>query len=132
MDSSSILPASLPPVTCHPSWCCELGTRPRGLAMAREKGSLLAWDDRSLFLLNREGTLQAQRRTPNPIALACCADDGTCFVALGKEGIIWWLAPDLTERRLQSLTDLPVAAALDSFGQYLAIGDGRGKLRILD
>ena len=39
--------------------------------------------------------------------------------------MIWWLTPDLSERRLQSLTDLPVAAALDSFGQYLAIADGR-------
>jgi hypothetical protein len=102
------------------------------MVLSREKGLLLIWDDHSLFLLNRKGERQAQRRMSGPIGAACCADDGSAYIACGKEGSIWWLAPDLSERRQHGLQDQPLAAAVDPFGQYLAVADARGYLRVFD
>jgi WD40 repeat protein len=100
--------------------------------MAREKGSILAWDEHWLFLLNRTGIRQAQRRMPGPICTACCADDGSAYVAIGKEGGIWWLAPDLSERKRQSSRGSPRSAALDPYGNYLAVAGARGDLELFD
>jgi hypothetical protein len=132
MNSSSILPADLTHAVLRPKWSHDLATRPRGLAMAREKGSLLVWDEHWLHLLNRGGIRQAQRRMPSPIGTACGADDGSAYVAVGKEGVVWWLAPDLSERRQHRLPDLPLAAAVDPYGQYLALADVGGNLRLYD
>src|SRR5205823_2213784 len=80
----------------QPRWSQNSPGRVRGLALAREKGWLLAWDEKDfLSLFSPIGTLQARWKAPTPLATACCADDGSAYVALGAKGEIWWLAPDL-------------------------------------
>jgi hypothetical protein len=103
------------------------------LAPAREKNTLLAWDEKDcLYLLNRDGVRQAQVRTPGALVSACCADDGSAYVAVGNKGEIWWLAPDLTVRWERVLAHRAVAAALDPFGQYLAVTDVHSRLYYFD
>ena len=101
--------------------------------LAREAITLLTWDDGgNLCLLNRHGSRQAHRPFPGQLVGACAADDGSAYAAIGPLGEVHWLAPDLTERWHKAYPTPLVAAALDPFGQYLAVCDGRGHLRIMD
>jgi hypothetical protein len=115
------------------TWSHPLPARPRGLSLAREKGWVLTWDETDwLYLLNREGQRQAQRQLGAALAAACCADDGSACVAVGAAGAVWWLAPDLTTRWQGTLPSAALTAALDPFGQYVAVADDRGGLHIFN
>jgi hypothetical protein len=105
----------------------------RGLVLACEKNWLLAWDDRDwIYLLNQGGKLQGQVHVAGRLVNACCAEDGSAYVAVGTQGEIWWLAPDLMTAWQQTIPQPTLAAALDSFGQYLAVADTRGNLYLFD
>ena len=117
----------------HPTWSHALGHPPRGLALAREKVWTLAWDAQDwLYLLNASGERQAQVHTSAKLSTAACADDGSAYAAGGAHGEVWWLLPDLRIRWERSVGHSVTALALDSFGQYLAVGDSFGTLTILD
>src|SRR5262249_7646399 len=120
----SVSPSPVPVptrATIQPAWTHALSARPRGLALARERGWLLAWDDNNwLYLLNHAGQRQAQVRQAASLAAACCADDGSAVGAAGAGGEIWWLAPDLTTRWERALAVPALAVATDPFGHYLA------------
>jgi hypothetical protein len=104
---------------------------PRGLALARERGWLLAWDaDRSLHLFNRAGDVQARAQAPDALTDACCADDGAGFAAVGARGQVWSLAPDLTPRWERAVPVRGTAVALDPFGLHVAAADGAGGLSL--
>jgi hypothetical protein len=119
--------------TFRPVWSQTLGARPRGLALAREKNLLLTWDeDNWVYLFNRKGDRQGQVRTAAPLVAACCAEDGSAYAAVGGKGQVWWFRPDLTVAWERPLSHRAVAVALDMFGQYLAVADARGGLRVLD
>ena len=126
-------PTPVPVPSVAVLWSVPLQGSPRGLSLAREKGWLLAWDDNQwLYLLNHTGQPQGQSRQRNAITVACCADNGSALAAVGSLGQIWWLAPDLSVRWERSLPARPVTAAIDPFGQYLAVSDVRGGLRVFD
>src|ERR1700739_4583939 len=89
----------------QPTWSHALAHPPRGLVLAREKGWLLAWDSQDwLYLLNQAGERQSQMHSSANLAAAACADDGTAYVATGKQGEIWWLTPDLRARWERSVS----------------------------
>jgi hypothetical protein len=114
-------------------WSHKLPGCPLGMGLAREKGLVLAWDAKHwLTLLNRAGQRQSQAPAPRPLAVACCSDDGSAFVACGQSGEVWWLAPDLKPRWERSVRHQVSAAALDPFGHYLAIADSSSHLRVFD
>jgi hypothetical protein len=130
----SVSPSPVPTrATIQPAWTHSLSARPRGLALARERGWLLAWDDNHwLYLLNQSGQRQAQVRLAMPVAAACCTDDGSAVGAAGAGGELWWLAPDLTTRWERSLAIPALAVATDAFGYFLAAADARGGLTVFD
>jgi hypothetical protein len=122
-----------PRSTSQPTWSQTLPAPPCGLQLAREKGTLLVWDKADwLYLLNRRGERQAQWKSPGPLAAACCADDGSAYVAAGSSGDFWWLAPDFTVRWQGQVPHPATAAALDPFGQYLALATQRGGLHVFN
>jgi hypothetical protein len=105
----------------------------RGLALAREKGWLLAWGANEwLYLFDQHGKVQAQVRTRGQLAAACCSDDGSAYAASSARGEIWWLTPDLTITYTHVLPRRAVAVALDPFGRYIAAADAGGNLHFLD
>jgi hypothetical protein len=111
----------------------DTSARPRGLALAREPGWLLAWDDNGwLYLVNRGGGLQGRMRPAGMVTAACCADDGSACAAVGSRGEVWWLAPDLMARWERTVPQQAVSCALDPFGQLLAVADARGGLHLFD
>src|SRR5262245_64210293 len=80
-------------------WSHPMSHGPRGLALAREKGWVLVWDEQNwLYVLNQAGEVQSQRHLAGGLVTACCADDGSAYVALGAQGEVFWLAPDLMPR----------------------------------
>jgi hypothetical protein len=114
-------------------WSHHLPAQPRGLALARERGWVLAWDTHHwICLLNRAGDRQAQWHTPGKLVAACCADDGSAYAAVGGKGEVWWLAPDLMPRWERAIPDPATAVAMDCLGQYLAVADARSNLHLLD
>jgi hypothetical protein len=124
---------SPPAAPARPSWSLTTAARPRGLALARERGWLLAWDEANhLYLVNRKGERQAHHRPGHAVTAGCAADDGSAFAATGGRGEVWWFAPDLAVRWERPLQQPAVSAALDPHGQYLAVGDARGGLRLFD
>jgi hypothetical protein len=132
-SSSSLVPSTAIRHTVRPVWIQEWEAHPGGLALAREKGWSLVWDDKgSLHVVNRAGVPQARTRLAGNTASACAADDGSAFVAVGANGEVWWLAPDLMICWKQVLPHAALAAALDSFGQYLAVADARGHVHCYD
>ncbi len=121
------------PRTLRPRWSHHLPAAPRGLALARERGWILAWDTHHwVCLLNRAGERQAQWHAPTRLVTACAAEDGSAYAAVGGAGEVWWLAPDLMPRWERNVPNPATAAALDPLGQYLAVADGRGNLRLMD
>src|SRR5437868_5836014 len=134
MSSSSSPPsAARPPGAFRLLWSHYLPAKPCGLALARERGWVLAWDaNHWICLLNRGGERQAQWRPPDRLVMACCAEDGSAYAAVGGKGEVWWLAPDLMPRWEQSVAHPALACALDPFGQYLAVSDARGFIHIFD
>jgi hypothetical protein len=122
-------PPTSSPGPLHPVWSHALIAPARGLALARERGWLLAWDEAHwLYVLDHKGQRQAQVRAGGSIVTACCSDDGSAWVAVGDRGEVWWLAPDLSTRWEGSLPGPALAAALEPFGQYLAVADTRGNV----
>jgi hypothetical protein len=117
----------------HPLWSQAIAVCPRGLTVSREKNWLLAWDEKDwLYVLKHSGERQGQFHAPGSLVAACCADDGSSFAAVGGRGQIWWLAPDLSVSWERDLPDAAVAAAMDSFGQYVAVASTSGQVHIFD
>jgi len=113
-------------------WSQTVTGGPRGLVLAREKNQVLVWDEgQTLSLFHLLGQLQSQRRLSGTILHACAADDGSSFVAVSTAGELWWLAPDLTIRWQQKLSCAVLAVALDSYGNYLALADERGRVNLI-
>src|SRR5262245_61581126 len=134
MTSSITSPQPTPTfVGVRPAWEFAAVATVRTLALAREKGCVLAWDESQwLYLLDRSGKRQAQVPAPRPLAAICCSDDGSAWAAVGMGGEVWWLAPDLMPRWQRALAQPAVAAAMDPFGQYLAAADSGGQLTLFD
>jgi hypothetical protein len=117
----------------RPAWSASLGSSAVGLALAREKDWLLAWDQSHwLYVLNHAGQRQSQFHFPGNLSGACCADDGSAYVAVGNKGEIAWLAPDLMPRWQHSLPNPALACAMDPFGQFLAVADARCQVMLFN
>lgn len=127
------VPTFASPGSVEVLWSRPMRHGPRGLALAREKGWILTWDEQHwLYLLNHAGEIQAQRHIEGGLVTACAADDGSAYVALGAQGEVVWLAPDLMPRWECTLPARGGAVALDSLGQYVAVADIKGNLHVFD
>jgi hypothetical protein len=114
-------------------WSQTIAGSLRGLTAARERGSFLVWDNHdSLSLFNQSGEQQAQAQTPGDLVAAAAADDGRSFVAVGGQGQVYLLAPDLTPRWQRAIEGRGTAAAVDCFGQRIAVADAEGGLHLFD
>jgi hypothetical protein len=131
--SGSAPPPVAAPDVFKPLWSLATGAPPCGVALARESGQLLAWDEHHwLYLLSPRGERQAQARPVGALAAACLADDGSALAVAGSQGEVSRLAPDMTPRWRRALRHPAVALATDPFGHRLAVSDARGSLLLLD
>jgi hypothetical protein len=117
-------------IAVQPRWSRSTHATPRGLALAREAGLALAWDDTRLLLLDRAGEVRREWSFPGATA-AASADDGTCHAAAG-EGHVVLLDAQLRPRWQRGVARPAVAVALDPLGAVLAVADRGGALRLFD
>jgi len=121
-------------------WSQTIPVPLRGLSLARECETILAWNGQDgLSLFNHAGRIQAQRPSPAPIAAACCAEDGSAYaIAGGGTGVspvggwVCWLAPDLSPRWQLPLRQRATAVALEPLGHRLAVADAGGTVTVMD
>jgi hypothetical protein len=116
----------------RPLWSANLTAPVRGVALARERGWLLAWtaDDR-LTLLDATGERLAETAAPGPLVAAAAADDGSAFLLIGGKHV-WHLGPDLAVVWARRLPERLLAVAVEPFGQYFAVSDAAAGLRVFD
>jgi hypothetical protein len=116
-----------------PLWSLSVPSPAPVLSLARERGDLLVREESRLALLAaHNGRRQAEWKAPSLLSAACCADDGSAHAAGGRDGHVWFLAPDLTPRWQKSFPAAVTAVALDPHGLYLAVADGSGRVHLLD
>lgn len=107
----------------------------KGLALAREAGRILAWDEgNQLYLLSVQGESLSFSRVPQRIAAGAISDEGSLIALLGEgdDGSIVLLTADFdveVERPAPSESSFLV---LDPHGKYLAIGSRVGALSLLN
>jgi hypothetical protein len=112
-------------------WSTSVPGAVRAIALAREAESLLVRDGRhNLSLFNPQGQLQG-RCTWKDLAAGCLADDGSAIAAIVAERVCW-LGQDLSVRWEKKIEARGITAALDPFGQYLAVSDQKSDLWLLD
>jgi hypothetical protein len=80
--------------------------------------------------MDRSGTRHAQLRAPRDLSALDCSDEGASFVVGGKEGDLWWLAPDLMPRWQRTLGKRVDAVAVDPLGQRVAAADAGGNVSL--
>jgi hypothetical protein len=106
-------------------WSVRLSAAVRGVALARERGWLLAWAaDKHLTLFNASGARLADAAAPGKLVAVAAADDASAFVAVGADGQVWRFGPDLALAWERRLTPPLLAVAVEPFGQYVAVSDG--------
>jgi hypothetical protein len=117
----------------RPLWSQTVAPSLRGLSAARERGWFLVWDSRhNLYLFNHAGERQAQANPPGDFIAASAAEDGRSFAAVGEQGQVHLLAPDLTPRWQRSIDRRATAVAVDADGQRIAVAGGDGSLHLFD
>lgn len=115
----------------EPLWTQQLQNPVRGLSLARETDSLLAWDEGNwLYFFNHAGQRQAQVRFSAAVIQACSSDDGSAVAVIAADGL-YWLGPDLAVRRQQAC-NAPLTLAVDPFGHYAVVADNRGKASVFN
>ena len=105
-----------------PAWTAITDAPLSGLALAREAGQVLAWDEgERLYLIDLAGERQATTRAPAKVVAADVSDDGSLVAALVAGGRLW-----LLNRELEAIADRPAvmdatALAVDPHGRFVAI-----------
>jgi hypothetical protein len=115
-------------------WSQSIPAPLRGLSLARERNSVLAWDGQdNLYLFDQAGRMQAQRPSPAPIGTSACAEDGNGAAVSGVQApIVYWLAPDLSPRWHRPLPQRATALAVEPLGQRVAVADAGSSLHLID
>ncbi|AGA29095.1 WD40 repeat domain-containing protein [Singulisphaera acidiphila] len=106
-----------------PAWTVHTEAPLKGMALAREAGTILAWDERGqLYLLDLLGNHRSVSRAPDRVVAGTISDNGAFIALLGEGSRLWFLGADL-----DLIADRPAPPdatnlAVDPHGRYLAVG----------
>src|SRR4051812_49971229 len=79
-----------------PAWTVLTDAPLKGLALAREAGTILAWDERGqLYLLDLRGEHRSVGRAPGKVVAGDISDSGSLIALLGEGSRLWLYGPDL-------------------------------------
>jgi hypothetical protein len=105
-----------------PAWKLLTDFPLKGLALAREAGTILAWDEgEQVYLFDTRGRQRAACRAPGRVLAATISDDGALKAVLVEGSRLLWLG-DALEPVADRLAppDASILAA-DPHGRYLAV-----------
>jgi hypothetical protein len=104
------------------SWTVVTEAPLKGLGLAREAGTILAWDETDqLYLIDLRGNYRSVSRAPGKVVSAAISDDGTRIVLLGDRGRVWMLDADLRVVSDRQGPPEPLALAIDPHGRYVLV-----------
>ena len=94
----------------------------KGLALAREAGSVFAWDEADqLYRIDPNGQFQSVARAPGKILHGGISDDGTLVALVGEGARLWLLDGDFELIHERSVISDPTSIAVDPHGRYVAV-----------
>ena len=94
----------------------------KGMALAREAGSVFAWDDADqLYRVDSLGQFQSVARAPGKILHGAVSDDGSLVAMVGEGARLWLLDGDFELVHDRSSIADPLSIAVDPHGRYVAV-----------
>jgi hypothetical protein len=94
----------------------------KGLGLAREAGSVFAWDEAGqLYLLDLRGDYRSVARAPGAVVAAAVSDDGSRIALLGEGSRLWLLDADLGVVAERQGPPESTALAIDPHGRYVVV-----------
>ena len=119
----------------EPAWTVVTDSPLKGLAMARESGAILAWDERNqLYLFDLHGDSLSQSRVPGPVLAGAISDEGSLIALLveGTETELLLLDADFSVRDQKVAPTESTFVTMDPHGRYVAIGTRHGLLHLIN
>ncbi len=105
-----------------PAWTVVTDAPLKGLALAREAGSVFAWDEADqLYRVDARGEFQSVARAPGRILGGAVSDDGAIVALLGEGSRLWLLDGDFELIHERAVVSDPLAIAIDPHGRYVAV-----------
>lgn len=105
----------------------------KSCSLMREKQRIVVLDDSNgICVLTPRGELLAQRRAPKEVIALATDDVGERLAAASRTGEIWWLDDELQIQHESRILFVPIAAAMDSHGNYLVVAGADGRNVLID
>jgi hypothetical protein len=105
-----------------PAWTVLTDSPLKGLALAREAGSILVWDEGDqVYLLDTLGQHRSVARAPGRILAATISDTGTLVALLVEGPRLLLLGPDLEPTADRSAPPDATSLAIDPHGRYVVV-----------
>jgi hypothetical protein len=100
----------------------------KGLALAREAGAILAWDEGDhLYVLDLRGQHRSVSRAPSRVVAGTISDDGSLIALLGEGSRLWLLGADLDLVADRQGPAESWALAVDPHGRYVVVSTRSGQ-----
>jgi hypothetical protein len=117
------------------TWTMVTDSPLKGLLLAREAGTVLAWDEgNQLYLLNVQGESLSTTRVPNRILGAAISDEGSLIALLAEpeDSGLLLLSADFDVQVERAAPSEASFATIDPHGRYIAIGTRRSGLHFIN
>src|SRR5579885_1725604 len=117
------------------AWTVVTDSPLKGMALAREAGTILAWDEgNQLYLFNVRGESLSYSRVPNRILAGAISDEGSAIALLieSDDVDLLLLDADFSVEQQKPAPSEATFVSLDPHGRYLAVGTRRGLLHLLN
>jgi hypothetical protein len=117
------------------TWTVVTDSPLKGLAFAREAGTILAWDEgNQLYLLNVRGESLSTTRVPGRILTGAISDEGSLIALLVETdgAALMLLTADFDVKSERAAPSEASFVTIDPHGRYLAVGTRQNTLHLLN
>ena len=131
-DSSGRAAMRIDPVT---AWTVVTGFPLKGMVLAREAGTILAWDEgNQLYLFDVQGESLSNSRVPTPILAGAISDDGGLIALLvdAEDSGLLLLDADFSVEQQKPAPSDASFVTIDPHGRYVAVGTRHGLLHLIN
>ena len=107
----------------------------KGMALAREAGAILAWDEgNQLYLFDIKGESLSNSRVPTPILAGAISDDGGLIALLvdAEDSGLLLLDADFSVEQQKPAPSDASFVTIDPHGRYVAVGTRHGVLHLIN
>ena len=117
------------------TWTVVTDSPLKGLSLAREAGTILAWDEgNQLYLLNVQGESLSYSRVPNRIQAGAISDEGSLIALLvePEDAGLLLLSADFDVQVERPAPSEATFVTIDPHGRYLAVGTRHNALHLIN